>query len=357
MKRSGLYLGSIVLCTMTATACSRELIVETAQPEQQGGLELTTPAPPAQTAAEPSAAPVWPDGWLFISDQEWLPVLDETGKYLLSAREYFASGDSAGAASQTRDAVGAIRRQEPPCDARERASLEQEAQKLEQLAMRLELRQDVSAAELTTTIAAAYRNTAMVTWLHLDDETWHATLQKPQRHFERALALLSKRSGSDAADEIRRGAGYLRLAPAGARADELRTLEQQVAKLTWLAQRADLDDLSAAELHTTLVGVDAAHAASYLQQAEREYEAKQAAKASRTLRQAAARLRARRHWLGEDVQRASSAVADELELLADKLGRGVSLTLPRLKQSLQRAREELRPRKPGSFASAAMRGG
>lgn len=357
MKRSGLYLGSIVLCTITAIGCSRELIVEIAQPERFGGLELTTQAPPAHTAAGPSAAPVWPDGWLFISDQEWLPVLDETGKDLLSAREYFASGDSAGAASQTREAVGAIRLQEPPCDARERASLEQEAQTLEQLAMRLEQRQDVSAVELTATIAAAYRNTAMVTWLHLEDETWQATLQKPQRHFERALVLLSKRRSSDAADEIRRGAGYLRLAAAGASADELRALDQQVAKLTSLAQRADLGDLSAAELQAALVGVEAACAASYLQQAEREYEARQAAKASRTLGQAAARLRARGHWLGEDVQSASSAVADELELLADKLGRGESLTLQRLKQSLRRARGELRPRKPGSLASAAVRGG
>ncbi|MDB4974836.1 MAG: hypothetical protein JWN48_3177 [Myxococcaceae bacterium] len=341
MIRSELNLASIIVYTLAAAACSRELPTTASDSKGSEIARTATEASPDRLTPPMAKVAVWPDGWLIVSDEEWIPVLDETGETLTSARDSFVGGDALGAAVQTRAAAAAIRRNETARGASESASLEQQAKKLDALGARLELRKNVSTAELSKTIAEAYREAAGVTWLHLEEETLRPTFDKPQEHFDRALGLLSNRDDTAAADEIRRGAGYFRLASISARADDRPALDQQVAKLNHLAQRADLGSLTAPELKTALVEVDSAYAASYLHQAESEYQARQHADASRTLREAAARMRARGHWLGEEVHHASSAVAEELESMGDKLGHGVSVAIRKAAVVLEHAKEEL----------------
>jgi len=156
-------------------------------------------------------------------------------------------------------------------------------------------------------LANAYENDVAVDWMYLSQETWMPTFERPATHFQNALSLLDEGKNSAAADEIRRGAGYFKLAARSARADDRALLMQKVAELATLAKRASAGTLKADVLRKALVDTDNAYAESYLHQAEESWAKKESRQPQSTRRQPSYSLRlteiyplAAQHFAGRD---------------------------------------------------------
>jgi hypothetical protein len=334
---------SLALAALLSAACDKNK--EPAQEQAQPTPAATNsgPSATAESASEPATpkATIWPDGYLVISEQEWIPVLDETGEKLQTARKDFVGGNQSKAASELRAAVSTIRDHEKKRKDLDKQELESSAKQLEGLAAQLEQHKAVTQEELDKVLTHAYSADAAISWLYLEEESWRPTFERPREHFARALDLLDKHDNAAAAAEIRRGTGFFQLAARNARQDDRALLTADIGRLNQAATRADQGKLTPPELKETLAQVDAAYAASYLHQAEERHQAKQDREASRELHEAAARMRARLQWLGKEAEHASSAIVDELDSVADKLAHGAKVASKEVTSLLRRAREQI----------------
>jgi hypothetical protein len=337
--------------TLTGTACEHKdaASVEPAaaaaiaeQPAAPSAGEASGAAPAQNAAANTAgAATVWPDGWILLSEEEWIPVLDDVGNDLIKARTAFAKGDRKAAAQDVRGAVSSLEKRKEGLSPDALGRLAQVSSDLGALAARLEGTDAIPQTDLDRALGSAYRSVADVEWVYLREDIWVPTFERPAEHFQRALALLDQGQGATAADEIQRGAGYFRLAMTSARSDDRELLQAQVDKLSSLAKQADAGTLKSADLKQALAQVDNAYAESYLHQAEAEWSKKESSGTRRALREASARIRSGASWLGAESKDATHALVEDLEKLGHKLGAGAKITSEELHKLIEKASASL----------------
>lgn len=327
----------LVLSPFLAVACHRD--DGPAQTDRQ-----TSTDPSAQRDAKAVKAPVWPDGYIVVSEEEWIPVVNPAGEKLAAARKAFVAGDTRAAAESLRAAAKAIGADTALATVEERSALERDEQVLDRLADQL-ASGAVEREAFERALTDAYRRDATVTWLHLQDEAFEPFLERPSGHTQAALAALARNDNEEAAAEIRRAAAFFRLAAQTARDDDRELLQHNVDRMNQLATRAEAGKLTAKELRAGLAKVDAAYAASYLHQAEDDYMGarQEVERAPRALLEATARMRSRLRLLDQEMEATSKAVVDELERLTDKLHRGERVGERDATAAFKRARKQVEP--------------
>ena len=295
--------------------------------------------------AKPAAAneaPVWPDGYVVASAEEWIPVINQAGKKLEAARKDFVRGSHEKAATDLHAAAAAIREDAKAAQTDLRGKLEHSAKDLEAIAEKLTHGGGVERGAIEAALVNAYRQDAPVTWLYSQDEIVRPYFERPSEHSARALELLAQHDYAGAAAEIRRSTAYFRLAALSARDDDRELLQGAVNLLNARAKQADAGKLTPEALRQTLARVDAAYAESYLHQAEARYEAKDAGHTARPLSEAVARMRSRLRWMGQETETASMAIVDQVETLAGKLGKGAKVAAKDASSVFKRAHDQVK---------------
>ncbi len=342
----------------TFVACMVALCVMGCGQKREQPRENTpaTAAPSAETTAKATPAPAadtpaaWPDGWLVTTEQEWIPVLNRAGEELRTARAAFLAGDRQKAASSVRAAADAIQKDADQRTDQDKDRLSSAATQLRALADRLDQKTaQVSRESFDNELVNAYRSDATVTWLYLEQDAWAPTFERPREHFQRAFEALKAGDNARAASEIRRGSSYFRLAAQSARADDRELLNKEVSRIDALAAQAQSGKLTQDELRRALAQVDTVYAESYLHVAEDAYRQKNRQQSGRALREAAARLRSRAQWAGDEIKEGSTKLADELDQLGSAISRDAKIAAKDVTSLLKRARDALQGQ--GSEAS------
>jgi hypothetical protein len=333
---------ALVGSMLTAMSCSHEdqKIPGAAAGDSTSASEQARP--PTDEAAEEEAAEDWPDGYVVVSEAEWIPVINEAGKKLEDAHDHFVAGDASATEADLRAAAKAIREDEKIAQADDKSQLEQNAKDLDRLADQMS-RGEVDGRTFVKVLAEAYRSDVQTAWLYSEDDAIRPFLERPSQHSARALALLKARDYAGAAAEIRRSAAFFRLAEASARSDDRESLQSNVDRMNAMAKRAEEGQLTPEELRKTLAKVDAVYAASYLHQAEDDYLSARAEvkRVPRTLREAAARMRSRLRLLDKEMEQTSMSVVEEIETMTKKLESGVEVGKKDASALLGRAHEQV----------------
>ena len=340
MQRINWLMPLVLVPTLGAIGCHRK--EEPSKTDRAAEVKEPTAKPAGSADAGQNLATLpAPDGWLVASEQDWIPIVNDSGAELRRAQDAMALGDREGTAVHLDDAAVAIDEQANHQRTRvEKERLNGAARRVRELAKGVR-GGDAALDPFDATLASAYRDSAAISWLYLDEEDWVPTFERPRKHFEHAFELLKEGDDEAAASEIRRGAGFLRLAATSARADDRELLEAQVARLYELAKRAESHKASASDLREALVKVDTAYASSYLHVAEAAYRAKNRAESGRALHELASRMRTRTHFLGEEVKKAPKALLDQVERVGSALVQGGKVTDREVEDLLGRLRDML----------------
>jgi len=324
---------ALLFSLLSAVACHQE-------PQHKGA----APGDVKSDARADSKKPdIWPDGYLVVSEAEWIPVINEAGKQLEAAHKDFVAGDKNRTVADLHAASNAIRGDREMAQPDEQKQLDQSAKSLDQLAERF-AQGKVRDEAFEQALVKAYRDDVRVSWLYSEDSEIQPYLDRPSEHTARALSMLSKHDGADAAKEIRRSAAFFRLAELSARPDDREILQHNVDRLNAMAKRADAGKLTREELRQTLAEVDAAYAASYLHQAEDDYlgQRKDVQRVPRALREAVARIRSRMGTLDKEMEATSTALVTELETMTRDLEHGVKVGAKHASSVFERAHKQIK---------------
>lgn len=325
-------------------------------PSEAQAKPVPSAKPDEGTPPSADQAPIWPDGYVVASEEEWIPVINNAGQKLEAARKAYGDGSSEKAATDLREAAGAIREDAKAAETDDKAKLEQSAKDLEAVAEKLTHGGGVERKDFEAVLVKAYRQDAPVSWVYSNNEVVRPLFERPSHHSLRALEALTKQDYAVAAEEIRRSTAYFRLAALSARDDDRELLQHEVDVLNARAKQAAEGKLTPDELRKTLAQVDAAYAESYLHQAEARYKSKDAQHATRSLSEAAARMRSRLHWVGKETERASLAVVDEVEGLAGKLGKGAKVAFKHVAVVFKHAHHQVKSEPAASAKTSADHG-
>lgn len=345
MQHRTLLTSALAVSLLAGAACNRnETKPESTEKAPATDVKVADKAKAEKDEVATSNAgksPIWPDGYLVASEEEWIPVINTVGQKLVEARKQYAAGSSDKAANDLRAAASAMREDAKAVQGDLKSRLDQSAKDLEVTADKL-AHGSVGGDALDKALVRAYRQDVPATWLYAQEETVRPFYERPSKHSAHALDLLARKDYAGAAAEIRRSTAFFRLAALSARDDDRELLQHNVDLLNKRAKQAEAGKLTPDELRQTLAQVDAAYAASYLHQAEAHYAAKDAQHATRSLREAIARMRSRLHWVGKESEAASTSVVRGIEELADKLGRGAKVAAKDVASLFKRAHNQVK---------------
>ncbi len=332
---------AFLMAALAAAACNKQENSDKPIAEPQAASQQ-----PEQRAEKAEQPALWPDGWMVVSEDEWIPVMNAAGRELSAARQSFVANDLTGAREHVQAAAKAIRQEQgelktEPQEESANKRLDDAAKQLGALAAKLDDKQQVTREEFERTFTSAYRTNAQVDWLHLSTDTLVPLFEKPRTHFADALRKLADKDQAGAAAELRRGTAYLRLATESARKEDKTKLDDALGELRRLASRADKGELAEADLRSALARVDSAYATSYLDRAQDELKRDARPQAGRSLREAATRMRARLEWIGDQTKDAAKDLVDELEQTGDQLAKGGKLAGKKLEELYARAKKSL----------------
>ena len=165
---------------------------------------------PAKESAEESLTP-WPEGWMVAHREEWIPVLDELGLHLHSARAAFSRGDRSVAATEVRGGIDFLERLSSEASDRDRAALENAITTLQAIADRLSMDREVTVEQIDIAFTNAYRSDLEREALVVDTDSAVHYLERPEKHLERALEQFVANETQAAASEIDKASAFLRL--------------------------------------------------------------------------------------------------------------------------------------------------
>lgn len=154
----------------------------------------------------------WPEGWLVMRHEEWIPVLDDLGRRLHEARGSFRSGDLSATIEGVRAGVLFLEAQLSDASEQDRAALESSISVLRAIMSRLTEEEEVTLEQLDIAFTNAYRSDLERAALVVETGSAVAYLEQPERHLQLAIEQFIVDDGEqEAAREIERASAYLRV--------------------------------------------------------------------------------------------------------------------------------------------------
>lgn len=190
-----------------------------------------------------SSDSAWPEGWLVVQHEEWIPVLDELGRSLHSARGVFQNGDRTAAISEIQRGIVFLETQTSAASARDRASIESAISTLRTLKARLSSGDDVSLEQLDIAFVNAYRSDMAREALVVQTGSAVPYLDRPEAHLKQAVVRFQSYRAEEAANEIDKAAAYLHLEANRLDLLERAQLVEAAQDLEHTAARLRLDEI------------------------------------------------------------------------------------------------------------------
>jgi hypothetical protein len=179
----------------------------------------------------------WPDGWLVVRQEEWIPVVDGLGQSLHAARDDFQNGDREAAEAQIRRGITLLEGQLSGASARDRQAIASAISTLRTFADRLAGDTEVTVEQLDIAFANAYRFNLEREGLVVEQSTSQPYLDRPEAHLRRAIERFLDDEPEEAAREIDRASAYLRVEANRREAAERAQLVDAAQELEHVAAR------------------------------------------------------------------------------------------------------------------------
>lgn len=188
----------------------------------------------AETGQEPATPP--DDTWLIAEREFWLPVVDQLGQHLMTARLNYMNKDNTGAAREIRAGAEFLQQEEQgPGTSADMAARATAAKELTQLADQVEQGKMASVDGLDKIFAQAYRVDIEHRLVHLTFEDIYPLTEKPAQHFRQAAEAFKAKDNATAAAEINKALAFLKIEAAAAHGQAKAVLQATIDRLETLA--------------------------------------------------------------------------------------------------------------------------
>lgn len=160
---------------------------------------------------EEEVATAWPEGWMVVHQEEWIPVLDDLGRRLHSARRSLSNGDRTAAAADVRSGLVYLEAQVSDANERDQAALARAIATLRAVMDRLSSEEEVTLEQLDIAFANAYRSDLEREALVVQTGSAVPYLERPEAHLNLAIERFLANDDVAAAREVDRASAFLRL--------------------------------------------------------------------------------------------------------------------------------------------------
>lgn len=290
-----------------------------------------------QTAPAPVKTTLPTDKWVVAEENHWIPVVDNLGQHLQTARQDFLKEDTTDAAAAIRQGAEFLQHEElgpgsmADMDARGAA-----AKDLIKLADRVEQGQVTAVADLDKAFDEAYRTDIDHRWVHLTAEEVYPVTQEPTAYFDQAKTAFEQKDNVTAAKDIRKAIAFIHLDEARATGSTKASLQAVTEDLAGLATTVENNQVtSASELDNAFVRAHQALATYHQTRAVEALTNQNSTEVGYELQAAADHLEQALRRSGHGTDSTSLSMIGDLRTLADQLIAGQSPDMTKMSQTLQ----------------------
>jgi len=307
---------TVTVLTLVSAACSKK------SNEPDSTAAKTPVVAAGQSASKSEIAPKTPEDWIVVQDENYIPVINDMGRKLQSARKAFMMKDPAAAATDVRGAADLLSK-ETSGDSRGKENIDVTVKQLIALAADLDSKKTVGVKRFDAVIATAHRADLDRDWLVLGESSWYPYIEEPNRHFQNAHQSLLAKDYEKAAQEMHKGEAFVKLEASRASGDVTHSLNSSAQELDKLAvdtRRGTVKNV--AEADNAFRRADRTLAQSHQVKAKESWAKKEAVKAGYEMKAAALLLQQSADWAGSEAKTGVSAVVRDTRMLAGKLTEG-----------------------------------
>jgi hypothetical protein len=274
----------------------------------------------SQSASKSEIASKTPEDWLVVQDKDYIPVIDELSRKLLSARNAFLMKDTATAAADLRATADFLSKETSGAARELKDNVDVAKQQLGILAADLDAKKTVGVKRFDAVIATAHRADPDSDWLEVDESSWYPYIDEPNRHFQNAHQSFLAKDYDKAAEEIRKGEAFVKLEASRASGEGKSSLNSSAQELDKLAVDTKKGTANAVrESDNAFARADRALAQSHQIKAKESWAKKETVKAGYEMKAAALSLEQSAAWTAGEAKPDVSAVVQDTRTLAGKL--------------------------------------
>jgi hypothetical protein len=189
------------------------------------------------------------DGWYYIEEKTWIPVVDTLGRSLQKARHDIAENRLDAAAANVRRGTAFLMNEMSKLDGSSDAAqkqLEDTVALLNQIALDLEAGR-LDKTKIDKAFAAAHRIDIQNRWIVATTEEWVPFLDQPDVHLNRARDLFRQKNFDAAALELRKTIAYMELENNRVPGEAKEALNEPIKELEELSKEVEkgaVDDVA-----------------------------------------------------------------------------------------------------------------
>jgi len=308
---------TVTVLALLGAACSKSSTVADSN-------TATAPvAATAQSASKSEIASKTPEDWIVVQDEDYIPVIDDLSRKLQSARKAFLMKDPAGAATDVRAVADLLSKETSGASRGLKEHIDVAMKQLSALAADLDSKNTVEAKRFDAVIAAAHHADLDSDWLVVDESSWYPYVDEPDLHFQNAHQSFLAKNYNKAAEEIRKGAAFVKLEARRSSGDvkySLNSSAQELGKLAVDTKKGTVKSVQ--EGDGAFARADRALAQSHQVKAKESWAKKETVKTGHEMKAGARLLEQSAAWAGSEANAGVSAVVTDTRTLAGKLADG-----------------------------------
>lgn len=295
-----------------------------------------------------------PEGWIVVGTEAVIPVVDDLTRHLDRANAAYRENELEEAGQHLREAAKVLQNEggEAAVEALEHTrgkatadlqnALDESSSELERIAQELEAGGTVDEVTLAKSFRAAHEANTDQRYLVEEDLTMLPYHEQPQVHFTEADRDLASRDFQAAAQEIRKGAAYLRMEAASAEGIPKEALLRSTLELRRLAQ--DLDhggNIDKTTLHQAFARASHARALQHHALAASSWAKEENARTGDALSATVSDVRDGIRWSGHEIAKGTSATLEEIRVLSGEMVEGGGWAVDEVGQGIEKAGSEI----------------
>ena len=275
------------------------------------------------------------DDWLITQGNNYVPVVDELGRNIRSARQDFLQTDFQAAAAEVRKGADFLRQEVGPASPADRSKLSAVISEMDELADSLDKNSVTSLEALDRVFAKAHQVDMENSWAVVGVEKWFPFVESTGQHMNNAKEAFLRKDFVTAVTEIRKVEALLKLQASRSTEQGRRDLETVWNELETLAARVETGSIPQTQvLSNTFATAQYALARVHNQKALQDWNDKERIRTGYELKAAIAHLEKGDSWAGHG---AESSLVLHGQQLSQKLTGGT----PVAKNTVERAIENI----------------
>ena len=283
----------------------------------------TTASTPVKPKDQTNTSPQSWNEWIVIKGNHYVPVVDEVGRNIRLARENFLRMDFKSAETETRKAAAILQEELGTGSREEKVQIKAAIRDLDRLADQLDQHTVESLDQMDIVLDKALEADLEHTWKVVGVERWTPLAEAANAHLQLAQQELLKKDFKDAAAEIRKVVGLLRLEAVRSFPEEERELLGSGGDLELLAGEVEKGALSSVKgLDSSFAAAQYALAESHYQNALRDWAMHDSAGTGHELSASVLDLSAGADWAGRGAEFDSALVVKDAMALSSQLIEG-----------------------------------